>query len=73
MNVLVEGVSEETDLLLKGRHAGQAPDIDGVTYINSGTASPGDVVPVIIDQAGDYDLVGGIDQAAQPLGLAGLG
>jgi ribosomal protein S12 methylthiotransferase len=60
LDVLVEGVSDETDLLLKGRHAGQAPDIDGVTYINSGTASPGQVVQVLVDQAHDYDLVGGI-------------
>jgi ribosomal protein S12 methylthiotransferase len=60
LEVLVEGVSEETDLLLKGRHKGQAPDIDGITYINSGTASPGDVVQVLVDQAMDYDLVGGI-------------
>ncbi len=58
--VLVEGISDESDLLLQGRHAGQAPDIDGVTYINSGTAAPGQVVPVLIDQASDYDLVGGI-------------
>lgn len=60
LDVLVEGVSEETDLLLQGRHSGQAPEIDGVTYINSGTASPGQVVRVLIDQAHDYDLVGGI-------------
>jgi len=60
VDVLVEGVSEETDLLLQGRHGGQAPDIDGLTYINSGTASPGDVVRVLVDQAGEYDLVGGI-------------
>jgi ribosomal protein S12 methylthiotransferase len=60
IDVLVDGVSEETDLLLQGRHAGQAPDIDGFTYINSGTASPGQVVRVLIDQAHDYDLVGGI-------------
>ncbi|MEE8408498.1 MAG: 30S ribosomal protein S12 methylthiotransferase RimO [Myxococcota bacterium] len=60
LDVLVEGVAEETDLLLKGRHRGQAPDIDGVTYINSGTASPGQVVRILIDQAHDYDLVGGI-------------
>jgi ribosomal protein S12 methylthiotransferase len=56
--VLVEGVSEESDLLLQGRHPGQAPDIDGVTYIASGTASPGDVVMLRIVQAGDFDLVG---------------
>jgi ribosomal protein S12 methylthiotransferase len=60
VKVLVEGVSEETELLLQGRHQGQAPDIDGVTYINSGEASPGDVVDVKIEQAMDYDLVGGI-------------
>ena len=60
IEVLVHGVSEETDLLLQGRHKGQAPDIDGVTYINDGVASPGEVVRVLVDQAGDYDLVGGI-------------
>lgn len=60
LDVLVEGLSEETDLLLQGRHMGQAPDIDGVTYINSGQASAGDVVRVNIEEAHDYDLVGGI-------------
>ncbi|MBI5510638.1 MAG: 30S ribosomal protein S12 methylthiotransferase RimO [Deltaproteobacteria bacterium] len=58
--VLVEGVSTETELLLQGRHPGQAPEIDGVTYINAGTASPGEVVAVRVTQAADYDLVGGI-------------
>lgn len=60
LDVLVEGVSEETDLLLQGRHPGQAPDIDGVTYINQGTASPGEVVRVVVEEAGDYDVAGGI-------------
>jgi ribosomal protein S12 methylthiotransferase len=60
VDVLVEGVSEETDLLLQGRHAGQAPDIDGFTYITDGTASPGDVVCVRVDEAADYDLAGAI-------------
>ncbi|MEM6733084.1 MAG: radical SAM protein, partial [Myxococcota bacterium] len=60
VEVLVEGVSEETDLLLQGRHAGQAPDIDGVTYINRGSASPGEVVTVVVEEAGDYDIAGGI-------------
>ena len=32
--VLVEGKAEGTDHLLVGRHARQAPEIDGVTYIN---------------------------------------
>lgn len=34
LEVLVEGVSEETDLLLAARHEGQAPEIDGVVYLN---------------------------------------
>jgi len=64
--VLVEGVSEETDLLLEGRWMGQAPEIDGKVYVNRGQASPGQVVPVFIEQAGDYDLVGGIAGAEGP-------
>jgi len=59
--VLVEGVSEETEFLLKGRSMQQAPDnIDGITYINKGSASPGDIVPVLITDAGEYDIVGEI-------------
>jgi ribosomal protein S12 methylthiotransferase len=60
VEVLVEGVSEETELLLQGRHKGQAPDIDGLTYISEGTASPGEVVRVRIDEAGEYDTAGPI-------------
>ncbi|HMN69768.1 MAG TPA: 30S ribosomal protein S12 methylthiotransferase RimO [Bdellovibrionales bacterium] len=60
MEVLVEGVSEETELLLVGRHSQQAPDIDGVTYINDGQAEIGQMVQVEITEAMDYDLVGGI-------------
>ena len=60
VEVLVEGVSDETELLLKGRHQGQAPDIDGITYINDGNASPGDLVTIEVEDAMNYDLVGGI-------------
>jgi ribosomal protein S12 methylthiotransferase len=60
LEVLVEGVSEETDLLLEGRWMGQAPEIDGKVYVNRGQAKAGEIVPVEIEQAGDYDLVGGI-------------
>jgi ribosomal protein S12 methylthiotransferase len=58
--VLVEGVSQETDLLLEGRTRFQAPDIDGCVYINDGTANPGDIVQVRISEAQIYDLVGEI-------------
>lgn len=60
LTVMVEGVSEETDLLLVGRHSQQAPDIDGVTYINDGEAKIGDMVQVKITDSMDYDLIGGI-------------
>ena len=42
MEVLVEGVSDETELLLEGRHEGLAPEIDGVVYINDGSATAGE-------------------------------
>ncbi|MCM2280305.1 MAG: 30S ribosomal protein S12 methylthiotransferase RimO [Bdellovibrionaceae bacterium] len=60
--VLVEGLSEETELLLKGRMAQQAPDIDGVIYINDGQAAVGEIVQVRITDSHDYDLVGEIAQ-----------
>lgn len=58
--VLVEGFSEETELLLQGRSTQQAPDIDGVVYINEGSANVGDIVNVKITDSHDYDLLGSI-------------
>jgi ribosomal protein S12 methylthiotransferase len=60
IDVLVEGPHEETELLLQGRHAGQAPDIDGKVIINDGMANAGDIVKVEITEVLDYDLVGRI-------------
>ena len=60
LDVLVEGVSAESDLLLEGRTIYQAPEVDGCVYINEGMAAPGDIVRVRIDEAHTYDLVGGI-------------
>lgn len=60
IDVLVEGVHEETELLLQGRHQGQAPDIDGKVIINDGNAKAGDIVKVEISEVLDYDLVGAI-------------
>lgn len=56
--VLVEGVSGESDLLLAGRTRFQAPEVDGLVYINDGIATPGEIVPVEITEAHQYDLVG---------------
>jgi len=58
MDVLVEGKSDEHDLVMQGRHAGQAPDIDGSVYLSGGEATPGEMRRVKITQASDYDLVG---------------
>ena len=58
--VLVEGYSEETDLLLKGRSARQAPDIDGQYLITSGMANVGEYVQLKITDSSEYDLIGEI-------------
>jgi ribosomal protein S12 methylthiotransferase len=59
-DVVVEGVSEESELLLKGRTSQQAPDIDGIVYINEGSAKVGDIVKVEITDSMEYDLIGRI-------------
>jgi ribosomal protein S12 methylthiotransferase len=58
--VLLEGVSNETDLLLRGRTATMAPDVDGQVLINKGVGRIGEIVPVRITEAHAYDLVGEI-------------
>ncbi|MDA8017460.1 MAG: 30S ribosomal protein S12 methylthiotransferase RimO [Thermoanaerobaculia bacterium] len=69
MKVLVEGVCEETDHLLQGRHHGMAPDIDGRLLINDGAAPAGTLVDVEISEAFADDLVGHI---VGPAGVAGV-
>lgn len=60
VDVLVEGLSQETELLLQGRTAAQAPEIDGVVYINDAPddIGRGQLRKVEITQAGQHDLVG---------------
>ena len=58
--VLVEGLSPESDYLLSGRLAGQAPDIDGQVYITAGTGRMGEIQAVRLTRALPYDLVGEI-------------
>lgn len=60
LEVLVEGVSPETELLLEGRAWFQAPEIDGCVYISAGQCRPGELVRVRISDAHPYDLVGEI-------------
>jgi ribosomal protein S12 methylthiotransferase len=61
LDVLVEGVSSETDYLLEGRWYGQAPGIDGVTYLANGQAAPGSIVRARVTQAADYDLAASLE------------
>lgn len=67
VDVLVEGPSQETDLLWEARMPGQAPEIDGVCYINDDNGTqlrPGQMRRMRITEAHDYDLVGGlVDEA----------
>ena len=58
LDVLVEGVSDETDLLLQGRWWGQAPEVDGSVYLANGTARAGEIRRVLVTDAADYDLMG---------------
>jgi len=60
VEVLVEGPHPESELLLQGRTAGQAPEIDGTVLIGDGTAVPGTFVTCEITEAHAYDLVGRI-------------
>lgn len=63
VEVLIEGEHEETELLVKGRHRGQAPDIDGCVIINDfGDFTPevGDKVIVKVNEVLDFDVVGEI-------------
>jgi ribosomal protein S12 methylthiotransferase len=66
LTVLVEGLCEESEHLLQGRHSGQAPQIDGRVLINDGAAAPGTLVEVEITEAFADDLVGHIVGAALP-------
>ena len=60
LQVLVEGVCNETEHLLQGRHYGMAPEIDGRVLINDGTAPAGQLVEVEITEGFADDLVGRI-------------
>jgi ribosomal protein S12 methylthiotransferase len=75
LDVLVEGPSEEHELVMKGRHAGQAPEIDGAVYLSEGESRAGEMRRVRIVQASDWDLVGELlgeatNGASAPLGGA---
>ena len=64
VEVLVDGPSPEHDLVLQGRLAGQAPEIDPVVFLTDGdpeVLKPGDFVTGEIVEARGYDLVVRVD------------
>jgi ribosomal protein S12 methylthiotransferase len=66
--VLVEGPSAETELLWQGRLSTQAPEIDGICYINDfGETEPkvGEMRRIRITESHDYDLVGELVDAGE--------
>jgi ribosomal protein S12 methylthiotransferase len=72
IEVLVEGESDESEYLLQGRHAGQAPEIDGHVYLSLGEGAselplrPGDLVSAIVRSSADYDLAAEVTRIIQP-------
>jgi ribosomal protein S12 methylthiotransferase len=63
LEVLVEGVSEESEFVLRGRWWGQAPEIDGEVYLANGEARPGELRKALVTAAADYDLVADLADA----------
>ena len=61
LDVLVEGVSSEHEYLMEGRWYGQAPGIDGVTYLSDRQVKPGALVRARVTQASDYDVAATLD------------
>ena len=57
LDVLVDGISDESEFLLEGRWWGQAPEVDGKVYLANGAAQPGEVRRALVTDAADYDLV----------------
>jgi ribosomal protein S12 methylthiotransferase len=68
--VLVEGPTEDSELVWEARLSTQAPDIDGVCYISDPGESPlrsGDIRTMRIVEAHDYELTGElVDLPVQP-------
>jgi ribosomal protein S12 methylthiotransferase len=57
LEVLVEGVCDETEHLLQGRHEGMAPGVDGRLLLADGVAAPGELVHARVVEAYADDLI----------------
>jgi ribosomal protein S12 methylthiotransferase len=57
LRVLIDGFSA-TEHMWEGRYEGQAPEIDGVVYVQSDHLRPGMFVQVEVTEATEYELIG---------------
>ena len=60
VEVMIDGRSPESELVVTGRLQGQAPDIDAMVYLDSCDPSAvraGDLVRAIVTGASGYDLI----------------
>jgi ribosomal protein S12 methylthiotransferase len=74
LQVLVDGESEESEYLLQGRHAGQAPEVDGVVVLTDCEGvQVGELIEVEVTDSGDYDLVARPTSSSSPLPSGLLG
>ena len=60
LHVLCDGIDMERSCFV-GRAYFQAPDIDGVVYFTANEAKEGQIYPVSIDRAEEYDLFGHLE------------
>ena len=58
ISVLIEGKVETEAELYEGRTEYDAPEVDGVVSVRGINLKPGDIVPVRITHAYEYDLIG---------------
>ena len=76
VSVMIEGPSEETELLIQGRMPTQAQEIDGHVLINdlgplesAESLRPGDLVEVEVTEAHTHDLFGKLTRIVSPARL----
>ena len=65
LDILVDGISEEHEIVMEGRYYGQAPEVDGKVFLSyeqtdRDTAQTGDIVKVRVVDSSEYDLVGNV-------------
>jgi ribosomal protein S12 methylthiotransferase len=58
VEVLVERPGKSSDVLWEGRTRGQAPEVDGITFLTQGSCRPGEIIKAEITDATSYDLYG---------------